>query len=539
MVRKASIIIIFITFYNGIIQNVCGLEKDTLYTKLTDAFNKKELYVKQKWERIEVLKHIVERTIKEQDLYYRYSVYYQIFSEYKSFKYDSSFTYALNMLDIAYELSNAETLADAKINIAFVLLSSGFFQQSIDTLESININNLPETLKIKYYKTLSRAWIDFADYVQDTYYRPIYNNFGNTALENAIQLCDSVEPDYYYLKGLYELRNDNKPKAKYYYEKLATFHSLSIHDKAILASTLSYIYSELGFNAKSEQELIKAAIYDIEAATKETVALINLAEKLFNDEAYDLSLLCINQALEDANFYGARHRILQISSVLPLIESTLLKTKEKQRNIYMVFSIILIIAVIALLFVSYVAIGQNRKLKEAKRKLSAIINELKNSNTQLSEANIIKEEYIGHFFNVISNYIGKIEKLKKSALRNLVLKKVNEVEQIISNIDLSSEREELYASFDSIFIKLFPKFVERYNANVAAEDKVAISQDMSFTPELRIYALKRLGINDNEKIARFLGYSVTTVYTYRTKLKKRSPNPNVNLEDVIMNIKMS
>ncbi len=40
--------------------------------------------------------------------------------------------------------------------------------------------------------------------------------------------------------------------------------------------------------------------------------------------------------------------------------------------------------------------------------------------------------------------------------------------------------------------------------------------------DLRIYALIRLGINDNEKIASFLNYSVNTVYTYKTKIKGKA-----------------
>ena len=42
------------------------------------------------------------------------------------------------------------------------------------------------------------------------------------------------------------------------------------------------------------------------------------------------------------------------------------------------------------------------------------------------------------------------------------------------------------------------------------------------TTELRILALIRLGITDNHKIAGILRSSITTVYTYRSKLKARS-----------------
>jgi DNA-binding CsgD family transcriptional regulator len=52
---------------------------------------------------------------------------------------------------------------------------------------------------------------------------------------------------------------------------------------------------------------------------------------------------------------------------------------------------------------------------------------------------------------------------------------------------------------------------------------------------LRIYALIRLGINDSAQIAVFLRYSITTIYTYRSKLKNKSFYPE-NFEERIMRI---
>ena len=42
------------------------------------------------------------------------------------------------------------------------------------------------------------------------------------------------------------------------------------------------------------------------------------------------------------------------------------------------------------------------------------------------------------------------------------------------------------------------------------------------TTELRVLALIRLGITDNQKIADILRSSLTTIYTYRSKLKSRA-----------------
>ncbi|HAQ37696.1 MAG TPA: hypothetical protein DCQ58_04230, partial [Saprospirales bacterium] len=41
------------------------------------------------------------------------------------------------------------------------------------------------------------------------------------------------------------------------------------------------------------------------------------------------------------------------------------------------------------------------------------------------------------------------------------------------------------------------------------------------TPELRVFALIRLGITDSSKIASFLHYSPQTVYNYKLKIKNK------------------
>ena len=52
------------------------------------------------------------------------------------------------------------------------------------------------------------------------------------------------------------------------------------------------------------------------------------------------------------------------------------------------------------------------------------------------------------------------------------------------------------------------------------------------TTELRILALIRLGISDNQEIADILRSSITTIYTYRSKLKARAVNKDSFEDDV-------
>jgi DNA-binding NarL/FixJ family response regulator len=107
----------------------------------------------------------------------------------------------------------------------------------------------------------------------------------------------------------------------------------------------------------------------------------------------------------------------------------------------------------------------------------------------------------------------------------------------VNNINLKQEKEELLKNFDKVFLKLFPEFVAEFNFLFKKEDQIKLKDNELLTTDLRIFALIRMGIHDNEKIAQILEYSVNTVYTYKTKIKNKSIVPNDEFEQRIMEIK--
>ena len=58
----------------------------------------------------------------------------------------------------------------------------------------------------------------------------------------------------------------------------------------------------------------------------------------------------------------------------------------------------------------------------------------------------------------------------------------------------------------------------------------------SLNTELRIFALMRMGIHNNETIAKALGYSVNTIYTYKTKVRNKSSLSTEDFDLAIRNI---
>ncbi|MBR5467563.1 MAG: helix-turn-helix domain-containing protein [Bacteroidaceae bacterium] len=56
------------------------------------------------------------------------------------------------------------------------------------------------------------------------------------------------------------------------------------------------------------------------------------------------------------------------------------------------------------------------------------------------------------------------------------------------------------------------------------------------TPELRIFALIRLGVKDIAEIAHFLNYSLPTIYNYRSRIHAIALYPKREFEQRLMEI---
>ena len=105
----------------------------------------------------------------------------------------------------------------------------------------------------------------------------------------------------------------------------------------------------------------------------------------------------------------------------------------------------------------------------------------------------------------------------KSPLKN---KELDSLFQLTKSTELKErEIEELNQNFDSVFLHLFPGFVDDFNALLQPEMQIHPKEENRLTTDLRIFALIRLGIDDSSKIAEFLHYSVNTIYNYRARIK--------------------
>ena len=93
---------------------------------------------------------------------------------------------------------------------------------------------------------------------------------------------------------------------------------------------------------------------------------------------------------------------------------------------------------------------------------------------------------------------------------------------IPKNVDAHLRRIVLNKQLDETLLKLYPTFVQDFNNLLRPDEQFILKPDEILNTQMRIFALIRLGIKENDTIAEILGCSVNTVYTYKTRTILRS-----------------
>ncbi|GHU93901.1 hypothetical protein FACS1894156_1430 [Bacteroidia bacterium] len=489
---------------------------------------KQIIFETQKEQKIaEIKSQIADKQNIPQELY---PLYLNLFEEYRSYVYDSAYWCAEKLLNIAISLNDNDKVTASKTKIGYCYFASGLFKEAFEMLTSIDVSACTHSTQIDYYICQSTFYYNLADYNNSADFREKYNRKGNEILDKAIALLPHNSLLYWCAVGLHRMKSNDLQGAIAAYHKVLAAPDCTEHDVAVATSSIAYLFGLQENRDKQKQFLMQAAIADIKSSTKETVALRNLAGLLYHDGDITHAAAYIHQALADALWFNTRQRQLEAGVVLPIIESERISMIEKQRNI--VIWVSLSIALLAILLVAAVF-----WLWRIMRHLHLAQKSVQEANERLTEANKIKEEYIGYFFSQNSEFIEQLVELKKWVSDKTNARAYEDLRNFPKNLNIQREREKMYERFDQIFLKLFPNFVRDFNQLLRPEEQIVLQKSELLNTDLRIYALMRLGIRENEKIAAFLDYSVNTIYTYKSKIKNKSLYPNEELKRRLMEIK--
>lgn len=465
------------------------------------------------------------------------------------FKSDSAKIFALNTLNFAKQLNDEPRINESKILFASIDAKAGMFPLAVDMLNGIDIKKLTKNQLIHYYKTYSEILIYWMEYMegQDVTELSVKRNVIRDAL---IEILPKNSVEYAINLGTKDIEYKKYNEAEEILLRNFKYAKKGTRDYSVYTAILAYLYETKKEKEKQKYYLALSAISDLKCSIKENLSLRSLAMKLYEEGDLNRANFYIKKSLQDANFYNARLRSIQISKILPIIDQAYMIKKQKQEEKLRFLLIVLSIVSIILLLAIYYIFKQMKKISKARlelaeinKKLNVLNDELKAANEKerkmnlnLYEANITKEQYIHSFLEICTEYIQRLESFKSIVNRKIKTGQTAEILKFTSS-DKGDTKElkELYKNFDKAFLNVYPHFEKEVNKLLKPDERYILKEDKTMNQELRIYALIRLGITDNNQIATFLHYTLRTVYNYRSRVKLKAYHPE-NFENEILEI---
>lgn len=516
------------------------------FEALDNAIDNKEYYIEQKEKRLEALKNKASIVINKTE---KYTFNKLIYNEYILFQSDSAYTYAKRNLQIAHELNDKEKIIESKLNLASIHAATGLFLEAKALLDSIDDTTLDRNLLVYYLKTTAFFYSHLGLYINNSDIFKPYLNKEIACRKHLLELIDKNDPEYLWQKT--ELERISRTPFTLKKELLEKVSAQTETDryKAPNYYMLAIIAEKDNERVNTLKYLTQAAIADIIYANREIGALTKLAELLLEEGDLKRADKYINSSLQDLHLFSNRPRVSEITKGQNIIRTSYQEALEQQSHylqIILATSIGFILMAVGTIYwirkqelklsISQIKLDkanlllaeQLKEVTENNNRLLQLTHTLNETKENLKEANYIKEEYIAYVFRLCSGYIGKLDEFQKNLNRRIKSGQINDVKQLLKSASSEIEMKKFYNSFDSVFLRIYPNFVEEFNQLLRPEERIELQKDDLLTPELRIYALVRLGITDSIRIAEFLHYSPQTIYNYRLKMRNKA---RVNKEE--------
>ena len=519
---------------------LCAQQVDieSRYKQIDEAIAESPRYVAQREAKITAARNAYEQTNGQQ----KYEESYRLYELYRPFVSDSAIYFLRQCITLAEELGDHNSSVRCRSLLAIRCSNTGLYDEALNILDSINLGSGLDKL------------------VLGTYYEAYNNVYGElsyyTRLDDMRQLYQRKEQHYKqlmfeYLPATSEscfLRREQAAQAEGKLKEAMAINDEWMktvepgsHPYALVALYRYIEYKLQGDTIQMMYWLTESVLADIRNAAMDQGSMWELANELMLSDDVDRASRYISYTSDCANRYGSRQRNWQIAPLLTHIANEY--KSQSERTTSQLWGTLIVISILALLLLGALFFvhrrntqlhaarndlktsndelaSANRLLATQKDELSQLNSQLSTLNSQLSESNRVKEEYIGRFMSLCAQYIDKLDNYRKMVNKKMKNKELDELFQISKSTELKEkELEELYENFDTVFLHLFPNFIDDFNALLQPEMQIHPKEENRLTTDIRIFALIRLGFEDSSKIAEFLHYSVNTIYNYRARIK--------------------
>ena len=522
-------------------------QTDSLVVVLEETMEKRAIFDKQKEKSIS---RLIYEAGEQTNLADKYLVYQKIIDEYRFYSFDKALEYLEKNISLAKALNNNLYFNKSKLELGTLLNTSGRYKESIDALNGVKRDSLPESLITKYYIAFKEGYSGLAYYTAVSQNQSVYNALYSAYRDSLLVRLTPGSTEFLRLKEK-QYRDDRElQKALEINSKRLEKVQMGSQDYSLTTFERSLLFELMRDKEKQKKFLMLSAISDVKASVKDNASLGILASLMFEEGELDRAHRYINFSFDDAAFYNSRLRYVNIANSLPIITKAYEERIERQNDKLTAFLVSISCLALLLAVSVFFTYRQKQKVSQARNELKLVNSklqdlnltlkikneDLKNLYSELSKIDKIKEHYIGTFLNLYSEYIDKLDTYRK-----LVRKYVN-ANQMNALLKLSKSKQmiegELYIfnkNFDRSFLHIYPNFTSSINSLLKPDEQIELCDDEILNTELRILALIKLGITSSSAIAKILRYSVNTIYNYRAQIKNAAKD-KTTFEDMVKNI---
>ena len=534
-----------------------GQERDleSRFREIDQAISESAQYVAQREAKIAVARRSFEQSVDRT----KYEEGYHLFELYRPFVSDSAIYFLHRCIELAEQSGDRSAAVQCRSQLAIRCTNIGLYDEALNILDSIRLTGQEEELALgTYYEAYNNVYSELSYYTRLEDMRRMYQertqHYERLMFEHLPATSESC-----FLRREQKAQNEGRlqESMRINDEWLKTVEPGS-HPYAMVAL---YRYIEYKLQRDTTQMmywLTESVLADIRNAAMDQGSMWELANELMLRGDNKRASSYISYTCDCANRYGSRQRNWQIAPLLSQIAKNYKEQSERTTSqLWMAVGAISVLALLllgALFFVhrrnKQIAAARNAlktsndqlsilntQLSAQKDQLSTLNAQLSTLNAQLTESNRVKEEYIGRFMSLCSQYIDKLDNYRKMVNRKMKNKELDELYRISKSTELKEkELEELYENFDTVLLHLFPNFIDDFNALLQPETQCHPKEENRLTTDIRIFALIRLGIEDSSKIAEFLHYSVNTIYNYRARIKNGALNNREQFEEKVKSL---
>ena len=525
----------------------CSGEEDRQLLEILDkTLENKPLYEGYFNDKVNVLKEVLNEQTDPKQVF---NLDMRLADAYRANCKDSVLVYLTQAREAAGKAGRPDLAAIVDFRTAVTYVKAGYAVEANDILEHYRNADIPDIALRSYYEAEHTYWGETMAYTStpESYDNKLKNR--DLYREKLFGLTEEGSWHWHNLKREVFHEVSDMENTRKHARAMLDVSSENSREYAEAAYYYAYTFNE---PEEKEEWLIRSAIADIMCGTRDYSSLNDLSGLMFRNGDIERAFrYAADHCMVDALYFNGKLRPWQITRLFPEIESAYQEKHQRQNRITLtlllclavLFSIMLVLvgflyrrqhiieAVRGKLQNSYMEIdNRNRELEEINSRLVKL-------NARIQESDKVKQEYIGLFLGMVSDNISTFRKYRMRVLKYIRQGNTKAITDEIEQLEpIDNDILEFYKMFDQAFISIYPDFVEKFNNLLADGAEIVPKGDDILTPELRIFALIKLGITDSSRIASLLHYSANTIYNYRAKTKNRARGSRDSFEDAVRNI---